>query len=190
MNHTGTQQLETPRLILRQFCAEDAPSMFQNWANDPEVARHVTWQPHGTISVTQALLEEWIAQYRRPDFYHWCITDRSSQNAIGDISVVHISERDNCCEIGYCLSRPFWGQGIMTETCCAVLDFLFETVGVHRVQSRHVTENPASGSVMQKCGMHFEGIGREAVYTLSDHFFHDVANYAILCTDQRTVYYC
>ena len=71
MNHVGTQQLETSRLILRKFRIKDAPIMFQNWANDPEVTRYVTWLPHGKVSVTQSLLEEWTARYSEPDPYHW-----------------------------------------------------------------------------------------------------------------------
>ena len=63
MNHIGTKRLSTRRLILRPFSLEDAPAMFQNWANDPEVSRYVTWPPHGQLSVTQALLEEWTSQY-------------------------------------------------------------------------------------------------------------------------------
>ncbi len=183
MNHVGTQQLETSRLILRKFRIKDAPIMFQNWANDPEVTRYVTWLPHGKVSVTQSLLEEWTARYSEPDTYHWCIVDKNRKEAIGDISVVRISERDSCCEIGYCLSRQFWGQGIMTEAYSAVLKFLFETVGFHRVEAKHVDENPASGKVMKKCGMLFEGISRKAIHLLSDQSYHDLENYAILLED-------
>ena len=52
MNKTGTQQLETHRLILRRFCAEDAEDMFRNWASDPEVTRYLTWPVHKRKSDT------------------------------------------------------------------------------------------------------------------------------------------
>ena len=183
MNHIGTKRLSTRRLILRPFSLEDAPAMFQNWANDPEVSRYVTWPPHGQLSVTQALLEEWTSQYLNPDFYHWCITKRENGEAIGDISVVKQSQRDCSCEIGYCLSRAYWGNGIVTEAFFAVLDFLFTQVQFHRVEAEHVIENPASGNVMKKCGLQFEGISRESTLLLSDHQFHDIAHYAILQKD-------
>lgn len=59
MNHAGTQRLETLRLILRCFTVEDAPRIFSEWANDPEVARYLTWTPHETPSVTRRLLKDW-----------------------------------------------------------------------------------------------------------------------------------
>ena len=46
MNHLGTKMIETERLLLRPFQAEDAVPMFRNWASDPEVTKFLTWQPH------------------------------------------------------------------------------------------------------------------------------------------------
>lgn len=71
LSHKGTQPLETPRLILRKACREDAEPMFRNWASDPEVTKYLTWQPHEKIEVTQTLLEGWVAEYERNDYYHW-----------------------------------------------------------------------------------------------------------------------
>jgi ribosomal-protein-alanine N-acetyltransferase len=59
LNHRGTVILETKRLILRPFTVEDAEAMFRNWANDPQVAHYLSWQPHADISVTRLVLEEW-----------------------------------------------------------------------------------------------------------------------------------
>lgn len=186
MNHAGTQRLETSRLILRRFTVEDAPRMFAEWANDPEVTRYLTWAPHETPSVTRQLLEEWTGQYGCPEYYHWAIEEKQSGRLIGDIGVVHLSERDFCCEIGYCLSRDRWGLGIMTEAFSAVLAFLFDTVGVHRVEARHIAENISSGKVMQKCGLLREGVGREAFCCPSDGEYHDLVQYAILLEDWQT----
>lgn len=55
MTHKGTVMLETERLILRRFVAEDAEAMFRNWVNDPEVTRYLTWQPHGSIELLGCL---------------------------------------------------------------------------------------------------------------------------------------
>ena len=49
LNHKGTATLTTPRLTLRRFEIADAQAMFDNWANDPRVTRHLTWRPHWQV---------------------------------------------------------------------------------------------------------------------------------------------
>ena len=53
MNKTGTQKIETKRLVLRPFQIEDAEDMFNNWASDPEVTRFLTWPQHSSLKLTQ-----------------------------------------------------------------------------------------------------------------------------------------
>ena len=67
----------------------------------------------------------------------------------------------------------------MTEAAKAVIRFLFEEVGCHRVVIRHAVKNPASGRVAQKCGLTYEGTHREA-FKNSNGDFLDIAEYAIL----------
>ena len=58
MNKTGTQRIETHRLILRPFRPADAEDMFSNWASDPEVTRFLTWPAHSSIEVTRWVLND------------------------------------------------------------------------------------------------------------------------------------
>ena len=73
MNKPGTQQLETHRLILRRFRAEDAEDMFRNWASDPEVTRYLTWPAHGSVEITRMVLADWISRYDDGSFFNWAI---------------------------------------------------------------------------------------------------------------------
>ena len=59
MNHKGTIQLETERLILRRFTIDDAPAMFKNWASDPEVTKFMTWPTHKDVGVSKWVLDSW-----------------------------------------------------------------------------------------------------------------------------------
>lgn len=52
MRHAGTQEIETPRLLLRRLMPSDAPMMYSNWANDPEVTRWLRWTPHKDVAET------------------------------------------------------------------------------------------------------------------------------------------
>lgn len=157
--HNGTQTIETQRLILRRFCENDVEDAFENWSNDPEVTRHLTWKPNKNAEETREIVTQWIENYKKPDYYLWAITLKDDGKAIGSIEIRN-SEHDRCGEIGYCLSRRFWSKGIMTEALKAVIDFGF-SVGYERIQATHHTENPASGRVMQKAGMVHEGTLRK-----------------------------
>ena len=156
MNHIGTQYIETERLILRRFEPSDAPAMFANWASDDEVTKFLTWPTHADVSVTEGILGQWVPQYEKDDYYNWAIVlkEHGSQ-PIGNINVAHWSEDREAPEIGYCMGRRWWHQGIMSEALGAVLDFLFDQVGVERIVALHDTNNPHSGGVMRKCGMVF-----------------------------------
>ena len=163
MNHIGTQYIETERLILRRFEPSDAPAVFANWASDDEVTKFLTWPTHTDMSVTDGILEQWAAQYGQDDCYRWAITlKENGPQSIGGIDVCRWREDGAVPEIGYCMGRRWWHQGIMSEALGAVLDFLFERVGVERVEAEHDTNNPHSGGVMRKCGMVFDGVREKA----------------------------
>ena len=53
MRHAGTQEIETPRLLLRRLLPSDAPMMYANWASDPEVTRWLRWTPHKDVAETR-----------------------------------------------------------------------------------------------------------------------------------------
>ena len=160
MNHAGTVQLKTPRLVLRQFQIADAETMYRNWASDPEVTKFMTWPTHSSADISRMVLESWVQDYTRPDFYQWAI--ELDGEPIGSISVVHVSKNTETVEIGYCIGKSWWHQGITSEALGAVIGFLFDVVGVNRIQARHDVNNPNSGGVMRKCGMVYEGTMRQS----------------------------
>ncbi len=164
LRHTGTQPLETGRLILRRFEKADAQAMFENWANDAEGCRYMTWEPHGEVENTKSLLEGWVAAYESDSQYNWAIVLKETGEPIGSLGLVSISERGMWGEVGYCLSRRYWNQGLMTEALLACLSFCFLQVGFNRIQAKHHVDNPASGAVMRKAGMKYEGLLHEILY--------------------------
>lgn len=161
LQHKGTQTIETSRLILRKAKIEDAEAMFCNWANDPEVTKFLTWPTHGTIEITEKVLASWVDSYQRDDYYQWMIVLKETEEPIGSIMASTVG-RAQSAHIGYCIGKAWWYQGIMSEALQAVMDFLFDTVGHHRVEAMYDSNNPNSGKVMVKCGMKFEGTLRQA----------------------------
>ena len=92
MNKAGTRNIETTRLLLRRFRIDDAEDMYNNWANDPEVTRFLTWFPHENVDVTRGLIEEWISQYDNGDYFNWVMELKETGKIIGNISVVRVRE--------------------------------------------------------------------------------------------------
>ena len=161
MHHIGTVVIETERLILRRFRPADAEDMFRNWAQSENVTRYLTWTPHADIEQTRAYIQYKIDRYT-DNCYAWVIEYRPTHEAIGAIDVISSREDIACAVIGYCLSESYWGQGIMTEALGTVIRFLFDEVGYNRIEATHDVNNPASGRVMEKCGLRYEGTLRQA----------------------------
>jgi ribosomal-protein-alanine N-acetyltransferase len=155
--------------------------MFRNWASDPEVTKFLTWPPHANIGVTQTVLESWLAEYEKADYYQWMIVLKEIAEPIGSISVVRQNGAVAEAEIGYCLGKQWWHKGIMSEALTAVIEYLFTEVGMNRISARHDPNNPHSGGVMRKCGMVYEGTTRAS--DKNNQGICDAAQYAILHRD-------
>lgn len=178
MNHLGTKTLETPRLILRQFCADDAQAMYDNWCSDPEVTKYLTWPTYTSVDTAHEILAIWTKEYEKKDFYQWAIELKEIGQPVGSISVVEQKEKAKVAHIGYCIGKQWWHMGIMSETLKAVMDFLFDEVGFNRLESRHDPNNPNSGKVMAKCGMKYECTMRQSDW--NNQGICDAAWYALL----------
>jgi len=183
VKHLGTKILETRRLILRRFSLEDAPAMYRNWASDPEVTKYLTWPTYTDPAMADAILSDWTKSYARDDFYQWAIELKQLNEPVGSISVVSHNDALQIAHIGYCLGRAWWHKGIMSEALQAVIDYLFDQVGMRRIESLHDPNNPHSGGVMRKCGMQYEGTHRQS--DRNNQGICDAAWYAILASDRK-----
>ncbi len=176
-SHRGTQDIRTERLLLRRYHAGDTADIWRNYATDEQVTRFLSWRPYTDIAVLQRFIDAQISAYSDDTVYSWVIEQEGQ--VIGSLSVTHSDEVNGSCEVGYCLGRAFWGQGIATEAMLGLLRFLFDEVGYRRICAKHDAENPASGRVMVKCGMRQEGRLRK-YYLRHDGTTSDALLYALL----------
>jgi ribosomal-protein-alanine N-acetyltransferase len=182
LSHKGTKAINTDRLLLRRFELDDAYNMFKNWANDSEVTKFLTWEPHSSIEVTKEIIDQWVNNYKDTKTYEWAIELKEIGEVIGSISIVKLDDKNYSCEIGYCMSRKYWGKGIMSESLEVVIHYLFSEIGFNRIFAKYDTNNVASGKVMLKCGMKYEGTLRQ-VKIRDNKEFYDLDIYAILKND-------
>jgi len=185
MTHKGTVTLETERLILRRFTADDAEAMFKNWASDNEVSKYLTWPTHTDTSETQKFIGSWIDLYQNLNQYNWTIVLKEINEPIGSIAAVKQDDETNMVHIGYCIGKKWWNKGYMSEALKEIIRFFFEEVGANRIEARHDPQNSNSGKVMQKCGMKYEGTLRQA--DVSNQGICDSVCYALLKQEYKVI---
>jgi RimJ/RimL family protein N-acetyltransferase len=176
-------RLTTERLVLRPFVAHDAATV-ERLAGAWEVADTTLNIPHPyPEGGGAAWIESHPAAWETAGRLTLAICVAEAPDAVvGAISLAVAAEHARA-ELGYWIGVSMWGRGYATEAGHAIVTFGFTTLGLNRIQSRHFVRNPASGRVMQKLGMQFEGVHRQA-YRRWDQF-EDVAMYAILASDAR-----
>ncbi|MEF2919340.1 MAG: GNAT family N-acetyltransferase [Acutalibacteraceae bacterium] len=139
--------LHTDRLVLRPFKEDDAQAVYKNWTYDQRVAQYCRWYPHNSVEDTIGYLNMCCINKEEC----WAITLKETGEPIGAVDVVGI-DSVGVPEIGYVLAYDYWGKGIMTEAVNAVIEELFK-FGYKKICACHNVDNPASGKVMEKCGM-------------------------------------
>lgn len=145
---------ETTRLILRPPMIEDAEAMFENWCNDPEVTRYMVWAPHRSVDDTKEFIRMALEGELPGAEQVWLITLKEDRTPIGTIGARIADFKAN---LGFALSRRFWGQGIMTEAAKQIVDSLWQDPEIFRIQAVCDPQNFGSASVLQKIGLELEG---------------------------------
>ena len=124
---------------------------------------------------------EWIQSHANEfDEGNGCnlaITRRDDGALVGSIAL-RFEPAHHCAELGYGVYRPFWNNGYGTEAAAAMIRYGFEERGLNRIHAHYFACNPASGRIMQKCGMQYEGTMRKRIRRFDT--WHDIIHYAIL----------
>ncbi len=169
--------LTSERLVLRPFEAKDAGDV-QRLAGDHAIYDTTASIPH---PYEDGMAEAWIAHL--PEAFQegrevtFAVTRGEDGALLGATGLV-LDARSPNGELGYWIGKPYWNQGYATEAARRVLTYAFDTLTLHRVQARHAKRNPASGRVMQKCGMRWEGELRE--HFLKDGRYESMVIYGLL----------
>lgn len=142
--------LHTPRLILRDFCADDWRAV-HTYASDPEVTRYMTWGPNdeaASKAFIQAVMNGQSAKPRQN--YDLAIILKDGDRLIGGCGIYRRKFKEG--EMGYCLHRSYWSQGYMTEAGKALLEFAFTEEDYHRIMPRAIPRTLAQRGSWRKSG--------------------------------------
>ncbi len=155
--------LQTDRLVLRPISLDDAPAVqrhFNNWEIIKHLAASVPW-PYPDDGAEQFIRDSLLPRLKSDWQWVWVLVLKGgSGEAIGvvDFGVSRSALGDR----GFWLSPAFQGQGLMTEACAAVNDFLFFDVGIEKFTVVNAISNIGSRRVKEKTGAQFVGFGELA----------------------------
>jgi len=169
-------ELRTERTIIRKFKIADLQDMFE-YCSDDEVAQYTTWNAHRNILNTEEFLHYVLRKYENNEVAPWGIEDRKSGKLIGSCGFVSWEPEHSKAELGYVLSKEYWGRGYITESVGKVIEYGFESMLLERIEAKCHPDNIGSFKVMEKVGMTYEGILRSYIYVKGKH--QDVKMYSI-----------
>jgi RimJ/RimL family protein N-acetyltransferase len=148
------------RVTLRAPRIDDAEEMFAGLTSDPEVTRYLTWKPHPDVAETRRVITE---LFNVGDDPTWLIESTDTGELLGTCG--WLRPRPNTVELGYCLRRRWWGQGIMSDVVQVLVDEARRDPHVYRVSAYCHVDNAGSAGVLRHCGLTLEGrLARYAVF--------------------------
>jgi ribosomal-protein-alanine N-acetyltransferase len=153
---TSPPTLETQRLRIRPYREADIPELLPLIGTREVAATTLRIAHPYTAKDARAFLE--LA--KELDKLWLAITLRADGRQIGGIGL-RLELQHQHAELGYWLGVPFWDQGYATEAAREVLRYGFEDLALHRIFASHFRHNPASGKILKKLGMRYEGCQRE-----------------------------
>lgn len=142
---------ETERLVLRHWLDTDAASLYE-YAKDPAIGPIAGWPPHTSVEESLNVIR---TVFNHPT--HFAICEKGDGKAIGAIALklngqTDMTEREDECELGYWLGKPFWGKGYMPEAVQELLRYAFEDLGMTTVWCGYYDKNDKSKRVQEKVG--------------------------------------
>ena len=146
--------IETERLILRPWQEQDAEDLY-TYASDPEVGPPAGWPPHTSVENSREIIKNVLS---KPETYAVCLKDGTPVGSIG----LHLNgstdmtERDDECELGYWIGKPYWGQELIPEASRAVLRYAFEELDMRAVWCGYYDGNEKSRRVQTKLGFVYQ----------------------------------
>lgn len=185
METNGNVRIETENLILRRFKMSDSEAIFHNIVSDPDVARYMCFDVCKNFDEAQKHIDGWLNYFCKQNHgLMWDIFSiilKSTDELIGTIDYLENNSEARSAEIGYKIGSSWWRKGYATEAVCILIDYLFENTDLNRLWADHDSRNIASGKVLLKAGMLYEGTARKC-YMRKDYLV-DKMSYAILRED-------
>ena len=150
-NHIST--ITTSRLTLRPFTQDD-DKYLHRIMNQPDILQYFPRTDPPDLERVQKIIEHQLTHWEEHRLGWWAVVPQGQTELIGWNGLQYLPETDEV-EVGYLLSKQFWGLGYATEGAKASLEFGFEKLGLEQIIGLTHPENMASQNVLKKCGMRY-----------------------------------
>ncbi|MRG87179.1 GNAT family N-acetyltransferase [Salinibacillus xinjiangensis] len=175
------QEIETERLVMRPYDLSDAPRA-QKLGDDKDVAE-TTFIPY---PYTLEKVEDWIQNHlsliENGDAYPLAVILKSERQLIGTMTI-RGDKTHNKGELAYWIGKDYWGKGYATEASKKIIEFGFHDLKLNRIWAPVMSKNKASGKVMKKVGLNYEGTLKQDI--LKWDKYEDVDIYGLLKENYR-----
>jgi RimJ/RimL family protein N-acetyltransferase len=168
-------------VVLRELRQPDAASLFALLTTQ-EVARFIS-PPPSTVEGFERFIAWTIRQRNAGTYACFALTLQGSETAIGIFQLRQLDTDFRTAEWGFAIGSPFWGTGAFAEGAELMMEFTFDTVGVHRLEARVAAVNGRGNGALQKIGTVQEAILRKSFQCSGQYI--DQLLYAILDQDWR-----
>lgn len=158
------EPLYANRIILRRFQAQDLPALIA-YRSDPEVARYQSWSPLNEVSARAFLAElDKSEPGARGVWFQFAVALKNSDQLIGDCALLVRADDTRQAEIGYTFARQYQGQGYATEAVGRLLEYVYNTLNIHRVIAQVDCRNERSVALLERVGFRCEGQFRQSFW--------------------------
>jgi RimJ/RimL family protein N-acetyltransferase len=172
-------RIETERLVLRDFVADDLPA-YVAIQSDPRWLTHYEWEVRDPRDV-EALLGLFLGHQRDEPRTKFQLAITLDGAVIGSCGIRKDDDAATQADIGYELHADHWGNGYAIEAATAMIGFGFRELGLHRVWSWCYADNERSATVLRRLGMTLEGRRRETQFFKGR--WHDELVFGLLETE-------
>ncbi|MFJ8236328.1 GNAT family N-acetyltransferase [Ureibacillus sp. NPDC094379] len=172
--------LETERLVLRRITEADAGNVF-TYLSDEEVMNYYGLAPFQKIDDALAEIDWYDTILEEKTGIRWGITIKGQDKVIGSCGFHRMVSQHHRSEIGFELSKAYWGQGIASEAVRTILSYGFEHLHLNRIEALIEPANLSSQKLVIKLGFVREGLLRSYEYTSGK--FDDLFMYSLLERD-------
>lgn len=180
------KQMETERLILRQFVPTDWEDLYE-YLSIPEV---VLYEPYNIYSREDCINEAINRSEEQNNNRFWAVCLKNSKKMIGHVYFAQEEpEEFDTWEIGYVFNPNFYGKGYATEACIRILQYGFENKKAHRIVAGVNVKNQASWRLLERLSMRREAHMLQNVFfkktSDGEPIWNDSYSYAILSTEYK-----
>jgi [ribosomal protein S5]-alanine N-acetyltransferase len=172
--------LETNRLRLRKIENIDAKSIL-NYLSDEAVMKHYGLEPFQTVADALDEISWYHSIFNENTGVRWGITLKGENEVVGSCGFLNLVAQHHRTDVGFELSKEYWGKGIASEALEAVTKYGFEQMNLQRIQALIEPPNRRSQKLVERHGFHREGLLRKYEYTCGK--FDDLYMYSLLKED-------